>query len=315
MPLIACRLCTACADAWYELQPRPGATRDNHVSGYLRLVTNVTPLMAVGASTVAGAAPSATGAAAIAARKDADGRDSGGDDDGGGDGALASAGGATVRGSMGSWSQLPHEMAVCQQVTAAVDHLKGLYELSLQRAAQLQQELHAMRTGLRTLIGSPELAPFRARATRQCTLTVHALEVRGVGARRAAANSELRCVLQSREHAERTEVRRGVASPRWDALAMTFPVDSWADELTVTLVRWLRGLDPTTYHLASWLARPARPPLPPHRVPRPLARHSHPEVARSSPLSLSLHSSTPHTSGAAPCAVSTLAACVSACSI
>ena len=96
---------------------------------------------------------------------------------------------------------------------------------------RLMEEKNALRAGLRTLFAAPEFAPCRARSARLCVLTVREVEARGVGTRR-----DVRLIVQYGSQAERTEVHRGVPSPRWEGLSICFPIHTWSEDLLVTLM-------------------------------------------------------------------------------
>ena len=200
-------------DEWHELQPR--TARDVKVSGQVRLRTKATPLVI--------------------------GDGSGGDGGGGGGGGGGDGWGADPRAGSalaGGDSQLTPEAAVVQQVSAALSHMKRLYEGAQLQAQMAMEESNALKAGLRDLLATPELVPFRTRAGRMCVLTVRTIEVRGVGRRRGGEldGGLYIGVQQGAQQAQRTPSRTGSDSPMWDGLEMRFPVASWAEQLTLTLL-------------------------------------------------------------------------------
>ena len=197
-------------DGWYELLPR--TARDTQVQGQLRLKTFLRPIDTL-----------------------VDDDDDEGDE--GDEGGTHSGRQSMMGGTLDDGGQLSPETAVVQQVGAALRHLQRQYERSTQEAVRIGEEHSALRGGLRDLVALPELAPFRSRAARLCVLTVRSVEARGVeNSRRSGALSDLRCVLHCGEQSIRTPICRGTASPRWAAVDAVFTVESWADELVVSLV-------------------------------------------------------------------------------
>ena len=190
------------ADKWHELQPR--TAKDTHVKGQVHLRIQARPLL--------------------------DGLSAGSDDR-----RSRASHGSMPRESMDG-TPLPPETAVVQQVSSAMSGLKSLYEAAQQTTVRVMEENNRLRAGLRELFIGPEFASCRARSLRKCVLHVREVEARGRDPRRAASLGDVRVIIEYGAQAERTDVRRGVASPRWEGLHMSFPIDSWEDDLVITLV-------------------------------------------------------------------------------